>query len=210
MLSACLDGRKTVEWKQEVPLHDGRVIVLERISKQTGTLFPENVSLEYEQTLTFVHPDTQERIRWTLPKGLQPAAMTFEGGTPYYLLKVYTVRDYNAWECPNPPWLLYRYGQGAWQRVPFELLPEKVVTRNLVAMQKEVKKYLDDGYLSRQEQEAYWSGDFYSRLSHPISREKVNPIGKGCYPDTLSQQGRETEMGIGYEREGVASTARER
>ncbi len=37
-LNACGDGKKTVEWKQEVPLHDGRVIVLERISKQTGKL----------------------------------------------------------------------------------------------------------------------------------------------------------------------------
>lgn len=199
LLSSCLDGRKTVEWKQEVPLHDGRVIVLERISKQTGTLFPENVGLEYEQTLTFVHPDTQERIRWTLPKGLQPAALEFERGVPYYLLKVYTVADYNAWECPNPPWLLYRHDQGSWQRVPFEQLPEKVVKRNVVEMQKVVKKYLDDGYLSRQEQEEFWNRDHHRRLLHPISREKVNPLGKGCHEGILIRQGRAAELNIGYE-----------
>jgi hypothetical protein len=199
-LGAC-DGRKTVEWTQEVPLHDGRVIALARISKQTGTLFPENVSMEYEQTLTFTHPDTQERIRWTLPKGLQPAALDFEDGTPYYLLKVYTVADYNAWGCPNPPWLVYRYEKGEWNRVPFEQLPAKFDKWNLIEMQKVVAKYLDDTLLTVQESEDFWQGDFHRRRLRPISREKVNPIAEGCYPDTLNQQGRGAEMKIGYEQE---------
>jgi hypothetical protein len=200
-LGAYSDGRKTVEWKQEVPLNDGRVVVLERISKQTGTLFPENVSMEYEQTLTFVHPDTQERIRWTLPKGLQPAALYFEEKTPYYLLKAYTVADFNTWGCPNPPWLVYRYEKGEWNRVPFEQLPAKIAMRNLIAMEKTAYKFTDDRYVTADELKRFWESEYDLKRLKIISREKVNPIAKGCHESVLVKLGREAEARIGYEQQ---------
>lgn len=79
VLSAC---GKTIEWKQEVKLHDGRVIVMERMSKLSGTVFPENVVLEYEQTLIFRHPDSGTRIEWKIPEGLQPVSFDFDRGIP--------------------------------------------------------------------------------------------------------------------------------
>lgn len=193
-LSACGDGKKTIEWKQEAPLVDGRVVVVERISKQTGRLFPENVSLEYEQTLAFVHPDTQETIRWTLPKGLLPAALDFDGSTAYYLLHAYTVADYNKWGCPNPPWLVYRYERGEWNRVPLEQLPAKITERNLIDMGTAAQRFTTDRYVSAEMLRRYWSSDYYLKKYKLISRDRVNPIARGCFDDVLVKQGRQSEI----------------
>ena len=102
----------TVNWRQEVQLQDGRIVIVDRVSKQTGNLFPANTVIEYEQEISFVHPDTKVRIGWTLPKGSGGVMLDFEGTTPYLVLRTQSVADYNNWGCPNPPWLVFRYEQG--------------------------------------------------------------------------------------------------
>lgn len=188
-LTAC--GR-TVEWKQEVPLHDGRVIVIDRMSQQ-GPHDPfVNMRMEIGQELAFTHPDTSERVRWKIPDGLQPYMLDFDGLIPYYVLAAYTVGDYNKWGCPNPPYFVYRYERGQWGRIAFEQLPAKFQKRNLIAMAKAEEKFVGDGYVTAAELETY-----VGRKDPPrrvISREKVNPIAKGCFESTLIKQGRQSEI----------------
>lgn len=192
-LNACDRGR-TIEWKQEAPLHDGSVLVVERISVQTGKVFPENVVMETEQTLIFTHPDTQERIRWTLPKGLQPAALDFDGKIPYLVLKAYTVADYNAWDCPNPPYLVYRFERGAWGRIPFEQLPVVFVSRNLVPMFKDSPLKEGGDRMTARQLDDYWKDYPNPKTAKAISREKVNAIGEGCFESVLIRLGRKSEI----------------
>jgi len=195
-LNACGEAGKTIEWKQEVPLQDGRVIVVERISRQTGKIMPENVIMESEQTLSFAHPDTQERIRWTLPDGLLPAALDFDGKTPYFVLRAYTVSDYNKWDCPNPPWLVYRYEEGEWGRVRFEKLPAGIVSQNLLPMFKMSPLKEGGGRVTVRQLDDYWRHFAPSERvrAKTISREKISPIGKGCDEDVLVRLGRQTEI----------------
>lgn len=193
-VSACGESGKTLDWRQEVPLHDGRVIVLERISKQTGKIFPENVVMEAEQTLTFIHPDTRETIRWTLPQGLLPAALDFDNKTPYFVLKAYTVADYNKWDCPNPPWLVYRYERGLWARLQFDEMPSSITTRNLLPMFKASPLRQSGGQVTVRQIEDYWKTYPSPKDAKAISREKVNPIGRGCDEDTLVRLGRQVEI----------------
>jgi hypothetical protein len=197
-LGACSGGR-TLEWKQEVKLHDGRVILVDRISKQTGKLTPEGAILEYEQTLTFTHPDTGQRLIWMLPKGTGVRMLDFERGVPYFVLTAKSITDYNDWGCPNPPWIVYRLEQGEWLRVGVEQLPVRFIRPNMLLAARTDERASGDGLVTVQEMEAY-----LKRVDPPFrifSREKVNPIAKGCYPDTLNQQGRGAEMKIGYEQE---------
>jgi hypothetical protein len=199
-LTAC--GR-SIDWMQETPLHDGRTITVERHS-ELGPPFPGSSGMEVGQTLTFQHADTRERITWRMPDGLNPVMIDFDQSVPYYVLKVYTAGDYSKWGCPNPPYLVYRYQQGAWTRLPFEALPTTFVNRNLLPLSKDVQGLKDGQVVSANVMENLWL-----RVERPkpkqealkISREKVNPIAEGCNPDFLNKQGRQEEKRIGYPSE---------
>lgn len=188
-LTAC---GKTIEWKQEVKLHDGRVIVIDRTSKLGGTRFPENVALEDMQTLSFHHPDSGDRIEWEIPKGLQPVALDLDRGLPYYVLRAYTVSDYNKWGCPNPPYFVYRYQQETWSLVPFTELPRQFAVPNLLAMSKLVNDIKSGRVVSVSEVEA--GINRHAAEYRIISREKVNPIAHGCHESVLHRQGRQSEI----------------
>lgn len=185
---------KTLDWHQEALLHDGRTLWVERHSER-GSPFPGNSGLETGQTLAFSHPDTGERIEWRIPEGLQPVMLDFEQGVPYYVLDTYVSSDYSKWGCPNPPYLVYRYQQGKWKRVAFELLPAQFVILNLMRMSKDARGLVDGGRISVDQMEAYFKdGEQGTKKFRLILREKVNPIGKGCGADILFSQGRESEM----------------
>lgn len=190
-LSACDRGR-TIEWKEEVKLQDGRVVMVERMSKQTGVIFPENTVIEYEKTLSFTHPDTSERIDWILPKGTGAWMLDFDRGIPYLVLRTSSVADYNTWDCPNPPWLAFRYEAERWQRIGQEQLPVRFVKPNLLHAARADERATADGLYTVKEMEAY-----LQQIDPPgriISREKVNAIGEGCFESVLIRLGRKSEI----------------
>ncbi len=186
---------KTVHWKQEVLLQDGRVIIVERISEQTGKIFPENVSMEKSQSIEFENPDTKERISWDIPRGLLPFTLDFDHKAPYLVLVAYTVADYNNWGCPNPPYLAYRHDQAGWESIPFDQLPARFEKRNLIDMSKMYQKYASSEIASLEDFKKFLKrrepGD------RVVSREKVSAISKGCDGSTLIKLGRQSEINYG-------------
>lgn len=194
--SAC-SGEKTVHWKQEVQLQDGRVIEVERVSKQKGPLFPENVIIEYEQTLSFVNPDTKEKVIWAIPQGLRPKMLDFEKGIPYFVFGTGSVADYNTWDCPNPPFLVFRYENGQWPQKPFDILPAQFTVPNLLGAAHSADKLSEDGLVTLYEFKQYLKKSSIPSV-RVISREKIHPIAKGCHPDVLVKQGRESEINVKY------------
>jgi len=68
-VSACGSGGRTINWKQEVRLEDGRLIVLERESKQGPHDPLLNIRMELAQRFAFTVPARGERIQWEIPKG---------------------------------------------------------------------------------------------------------------------------------------------
>lgn len=199
-LAAC---SKTIDWAEEAPLHDGRVLRIERHS-ELGSPFPGNSGMEIGQSLAFTHPDTGERIAWHIPDGLNPVMIDFDQRIPYYVFAAHTVSDYNKWGCPNPPYLVYRFQQGKWTNIPFEALPVSLVSRNLIPMSKDVRGLKDGGRVYADEMENLWARVEYptpKQDARRINREKVNPIANGCYPDVLNEQGRQAELKINYPTE---------
>ncbi len=150
------------------------------------------MKMEVGQTLTFVHPDTGERIRWKLPDGLQPHMLGFDQSIPYYVLKAYTVSDYNKWNCPNPPYMVFRYAEKHWAQIPFEQLPAQFVKPNLISMAKSNERYISSGYASTEGLAAYQ--ERVAKQFRTISREKISPIAKGCEESVLIKQGRQSEI----------------
>lgn len=190
-LTGCDTGR-TLEWKQEAPLADGRVIVVDRYSEQGPHSNKHNMRMEIGQELAFTHPDTGERIRWRVMNGLQPHMLDFDSGTPYYIFRAYTVLDYNNWDCPNPPYLVYRYEKGGWNRTPFEKLPTQFAKPNLMAMAKSFEKYISSGLVSVSALERYFNE--HDPPYRVIGRERISPIGYGCREGTLIRLNRQSEI----------------
>lgn len=183
---------RVVSWKQEVPLVDGRKIIIERISEQ-GPFQPMlNMRLETGQELTFVNPDTGETVKWRIPDGLAPHMLNFDAGVAYYVLAAHTVGDYNKWECPNPPWLAYRFERGTWSRVPLDTVPATFSRPNLVAMAKGYEQYTSDGYVTIGELQAYLRR--LAPIYRTISRERINANAHGCFPGVLEKLGRSGEI----------------
>ena len=187
---------KTLDWHQEALLHDGRTLWVERHSER-GSPFPGNSGLETGQTLAFSHPNTGERIEWRIPEGLQPVMLDFEQGVPYYVLDTYVSSDYSKWGCPNPPYLVYRYQQGKWKRVAFELLPAQFVILNLMRMSKDARGLVDGGRISVDQMEAYFKdGEQGTKKFRRILREKIAPatLAYDCGLAVIFAMGRESEI----------------
>jgi len=186
------ESRKKLAWRQEARLHDGRVIVVDRLSEQRSGSFPENVVLEYRQEISFANPNTGQRASWELPTGLGIWMLDFDGATAYTVLKTKSIADYNRWDCPNPPWVVYRYQADSWDRLPIDELPTHFRKPNMLAAANSDEKSSADGLVTAQELDRH-----FKRLDPPyqtISREKVSPIGKGCDEDVLVRLGRQAEI----------------
>lgn len=197
-LAAC---GKTIHWKQEVLLQDGRVIEVDRVSKQTGKVFPENVILEIEQTISFKNPDTGEDITWTLPKGTMAKMLDFEASVPYFVLRAGSVGDYNTWGCPNPPFLVFRYENGQWLQKEFETLPTRFTLPNLLAAAHSADKLSEDGLVTIDEFKQYLKKSSIPEV-RVIGREKINSNALGCFPSVLEKLGRSDEITEKYYRKG--------
>jgi hypothetical protein len=131
-LSACF-GRATYDWKEEVLLHDGRVIVIER-SLRTGEV-PVEIGQrpgESDYTLTFKTADGKT-VSWGAGKSFKPMILDFSSGTPYVVARGSTGPDYEKHGCPRPPYFIFRWADGVWQRIDYEQLPKEIRKANLLA-----------------------------------------------------------------------------
>jgi hypothetical protein len=132
LVSACL-GKATYRWKEEVLLHDGRVIVIER-SVRTGEV-PVEIGQppgESDYTLAFKTPDGM-RVAWESGKSFRPMILDFVDGVPYVVALGRTVVDYRAHGCPRPPYFFFRHHSGSWERISYERFPKQLRVRNLVS-----------------------------------------------------------------------------
>lgn len=208
---------KTIDWKQEAPLHDGRMLIVDRRSKLSpSNPFDLSMRMEIEQTLTFKHPDTGQKLSWTIPDGLHPAMIDFENGTPYFLFRTAMASDYSKWGCPNPPYLTYRYQNGAWKHIAFESLPASLSRLNLITQSHDAhenagelpeKSYVPAGVVER-----FWgrilgrerksSEKLKGNEETQFSREKIEPgiFSERCDWIVLTALGRESELDTGSQK----------
>ena len=130
-LSACF-GRATYRWKEEVLLHDGRVIVVER-SVKTGYAATEigQPPAESDYTLTLSAPEGR-RITWDGGRDrFVPMILDFYDGVPYVVATGATSLVYGVEGCPRPPYFFFRWQAGQWQRVKYEEFPSAIRKANL-------------------------------------------------------------------------------
>jgi hypothetical protein len=147
LLSSCL-GKSTFRWKEEVQLHDGRVIVIER-SVRTGEVPVElgQPPGESDYTLTFKTNDGKS-VTWDGGKWFDPMLLDIDGEVPYVVATGRTELTYERYGCPRPPYFLFRYGGGEWERVSYEQFPKAIRKRNLLSgptLQRETRAAVGRG-----------------------------------------------------------------
>ena len=143
-MSACagLLGIGGASWKEEVQLHDGHVLVVERHYNLGG--YPTLDARErqaLDQTVTFTLPGSNKRISWKTeyrqdlpePNSLGPLLLDIVGGIPYLATSPAGCIAYNKWGRPNPPYVLFKYTNDAWQQIPMKEFPSELVGANLMS-----------------------------------------------------------------------------
>jgi hypothetical protein len=135
---AC-SGTDTAVWKEEVKLHDGTKMIVERSQKRDGRHEIGQEVPVSEHVISFVQPGSGRQIRWRTEFGMEfekgsliPLALYIVGMSPYLIATPAGCIAYNKWERPNPPYVSFRFDGQNWQRIPLKAIPSQISEANLV------------------------------------------------------------------------------
>ena len=135
-MSACADG---TSWKEEVLLHDGSRIVVERSVVRKGRSEPFQRPPIGAESLSFEHPVTHERIRWKDEYSDEVGMSNFglmmlevDQTAAYVVGEPRGCLSYNKWGRPNPHYVVFKFQGGDWKRIALQELPVRFKTPNLV------------------------------------------------------------------------------
>lgn len=193
-LNACAGafGSGGETWKEEAMLHDGRTVMVEHHTERGGRHELGQRSAITEHSISFIHPDTGKTLSWLSAYApelgrtdLNPWALHVSGGVAYVVTEPNLCLSYNKWGRPNPPYVIFKFTDNAWQRISIAQLPAELTTFNLmrsygneVELAKAIKPL---GYVSA---EAIKQGNAEDYREHPefnkILREPVAMNEQGC------------------------------
>ncbi len=192
VLCAC---ERDVRWRQDARLQDGRSLAVERLSKRAAFGFMDGAAAHPGREIAFTHPENATPVRWLLPRGTVPHLLDFDGPAAFLVLAADSPAAYNDWQCPNPPWIVYRHLSGVWMRIDVDALPARFVTPNLLPTAGAAVAAAADGRVSDAEMQAYLRN--LPPEARRIGREKLNPLAAGCKEYLLRRLGREAEAAGG-------------
>jgi len=138
-LSGCALGH-SAWWKEEVLLHDGQTIIVDRSRKLGGYRYVDSRNRSIlEEKWKFPVPGTYKFVTWKVnqelpPKGtpLMLVTIGFIHGTPYIATVPAGCISYNYWGRPNPPYVFFKYDGQTWQRIKLEEFPMELTEANVV------------------------------------------------------------------------------
>lgn len=133
-MSACSDS-----WTEEVLLHDGSKIIVERAVEHGGRHELFQASPISEQHLEWKMPGTGETIVWedhfskdVGSATLLPMLVDIHHGVAYVVANPMGCLAYNKWGRPNPPYVIFKLEGKEWKRIPLQELPAEIKTPNLI------------------------------------------------------------------------------
>ncbi len=179
-------------WKEEVQLHDGRVLVVERHFNLDGYPTPDSHERALlDETITFALPESKQKIYWTTefrqdtpePNSLGALLLDVVGGVPYLATSPAGCISYNKWGRPNPPYVLFKYVNEEWKRIPLDEFPSELVHSNLMSTPD---SRMLKSYYTVEQVKGQMQGRNISAEARTIMREAL-PESQLC-PDWNSQR----------------------
>ncbi|MDP3744633.1 MAG: hypothetical protein Q8Q76_09900 [Methylotenera sp.] len=137
-MSAC---SATKNWKEEVLLHDGKKIIIERTAKLGSRPSLESRARQtLSEVITFTVPETGHQVTWEMsfrddvpePNSVNVMVLDIVNGTPYIAGYPAGCIAYNKWKRPNPPHILFKYEGAQWKRVTLSEFPPQLVKANVI------------------------------------------------------------------------------
>ncbi len=169
-------------WKEEVLLHDGAKLIVERSQKRGGRHEIGQGSPISEYNISFVLPNTDQPIKWTNASSedvgrpeLHPIALHVLNGIPYLITGPVGCLSYNKWGRPNPPYVIFKYDGKVWQRITIQELPVDFKEMNLVNDTKGDADKLMSASLVSAEAIKKFNGDLKARELKTIIRDPIKP-----------------------------------
>lgn len=149
-MNACgfLGIGNTASWKEEVLLHDGSKIIVERWQKHGGRGEIGQSPIR-EHSITFTLPNTKKIITWKDEysedvgrSNFVLVALHILNATPYIIANPNLCMAYNKWDRPNPPYVIFKYENKEWKRINMAGLPLEFKNINLVIFPSQFEKEL--------------------------------------------------------------------
>ena len=140
-VSACAQGALAGadSWKEEVLLHDGQKIIVERSQTYAGSRDIGQSVPVGQHTIMFTPPNANSKISWTSEYGedvrrtnFNVLALHIKQATPYLVTEPNLCLSYNKWGRPNPPYVFFRHDGSTWQRVELADVPIEFKAINLI------------------------------------------------------------------------------
>ena len=120
----------TAKWKEEVLLHDGSKIIVERWQKHGGSHEPGQKPGVSDQSIIFTLPGTKKIVKWKDEYSKELSSSNFDlvalhilKGIPYIITTPSLCLSYNEWGRPNPPYVIFKYEKNEWKRIEIADLP---------------------------------------------------------------------------------------
>ncbi len=136
---AGLFGLGGTSWKEEVLLHDGSKIIVERSVDRGGRHEIGQKPPYKEQSLVFTMPGSDQKVIWedkfsedVGSANFLPMLLDVRGDVAYLVAYPMGCLSYNKWGRPNPPYVIFKYDGNVWQRIPLQELPAEIKTPNLI------------------------------------------------------------------------------
>jgi hypothetical protein len=171
-------------WKEEVLLHDGQKLIVERSQSYGGRHEIGQPAPIKEQSITFTLPNTSKSITWKDESTEDIGHANFDllalhviNNTPYIVTSPNLCISYNKWGRPTPPYIFFKYDGKSWQKIPLSEFPAEFKDINLVIDDVPDRKELTDhGAVSAQS---------VKRLNSSLTQEEYKtitrtPIEIGC------------------------------
>ena len=176
----------TFTWKEEVLLHDGKKIIVERSDTYDSSMNHEigqGPPLAEHKT-TFMIPGTSKTVIWKSnnrptadPDSLHLLALDFLDDVPYVATTSASCVAYNKWKRPNPPYVFFKYVDG-WKHISLEEFPRKFKINVTIDLDEPDKKKVttenrEHGFVRAQavaeiNHEPGRSKEFYTLFREPI------------------------------------------
>lgn len=192
-LGACMNadaglfGIGGTSWKEEVLLHDGSKIIVERFVERGGRHEIGQKGAYIKQSLTFILPATGDRVEWIDSfsedigsASFLPMLLDVMAGVPYLVAKPMGCLSYNKWGRPNPPYVIFKYREKGWGRVPLAELPAEINTPNLISSAPDMEvERTGKNFFSAEMIQAF-TASYESDVSKTVLREAVTNAGRSC------------------------------
>lgn len=185
---AGLFGFGGTSWKEEALQNDGSTIIVERLVERGGRHVIGQEPPIKHQRLSFIMPGTNQIVAWEDKfsddigsASFLPMLLAISKDSAYLVVNPMGCLSYNKWGRPNPPYVVFKYQNKAWQRIPLQELPSEHKQLNLsFSSPDKAAKAATNGLLSVAQIKKWNSDDVTLPVYRTIVRTPGTYSETGC------------------------------